>query len=150
MAQPTIGPAALAWKISQYPQYWIPLILIIVGVALGAYFLIPTMIEDPMPKLSEVTEMYISWDLSGKEESFKKIPHEQYYNLFYQSCQGGFASKKVPGEDLIATVRIKTRDAKTTTFKFFGSDLMNVNGKCYDRARFQMFLQEAEGLRYNY
>jgi hypothetical protein len=150
MAQPTVGPAVLAWKISQYPQYWIPLILIVIGVAVGVYLLIPAMIEDPMPKPSEVTEMYMSWDPTGKEESFKKIPHEQYYYSMCQSCQGGFASKKTPGKDLIATVRVKTRDDKVTTFKFFDSDLMTINGKCYDRARFQMFLQEAEGTRYGY
>lgn len=150
MSQPTIGPAALAWKISQYPQYWIPLILVFIGVAAGMYFLFPAAMGKPLPDPAEVKAMYISWGETADETSFKEIPHNQYYPYLLESMTGGFKSVKKPGPDLIATIRIDTTGGKSAVVKFFDSQLVTIDGKCYDRAHPYMFLQMVEGTRYDY
>jgi len=149
MSQPVFGPAALAWKISEYPQYWIPLILIFAAGILGIYFLASSTVTDPLPNPSEVKEMYISWKPSAGDSSFKKINHEQYYPEIYDIMGQGFASTQDPGTDVAAAVRLVSNDCRTTVIEFFDSELVNIGGQCYDRAMPYMALQMLEGTMYD-
>ena len=149
-AQPTIGPAVLAWKIANYPKIWIPFLCIMVGLVILIYFLITgTVGADPMPAIGDVKEMYIAWGAPKGEDSFKKIPHQQYYRTLFDSTRQGFPSTKEAGAYTIATVRIITTGGSTTTVSFHENDLIKINGQVYDRTMAHYFLQEAEGTRYD-
>ncbi len=148
-SQPTMGPAVLAWKIANYPKIWIPFLCIMVGVILLIYFLVTgTVGKDPMPAMQDVKEMYISWNPAAGDSSFKKIPHQQYYSLLFDSTRQGFPSTKKAGP-AYASVRIITNDGSTTTVTFHEQDLIKINEQVYDRAMPHMFLQNAEGTRYD-
>ena len=132
MAQPTIGPAVLAWKISQYPQYWIPLILIMAGAALAVYLLIPGMAnEEPRPDPADVKAMYISRDPMCAENSFKEVPHEKLYPVLYNSLSGAFMARRMP-DGLILTIRVETKSGGTCVFKFYDCGIIQINGENFE------------------
>ena len=148
MAQPTIGPAVLAWKISQYPQYWIPLIVIMIGAAVAAYIFLPGMANaDPRPEAGDVKAMYISQDPTGAESSFRQVPHEQFYPELYQCTTGAFAARRMPDDYLILTVRVVTKSDKTTVFKFYDGGIVQINGKNFQGMDSYMFLDMVQSVR---
>jgi hypothetical protein len=144
-----MGPAVLAWKIANYPKIWIPFLCILVGVIVLIYFLVTgTVGKDPMPAIGDVKEMYICWGNPADEDSFKKIPHGQYYPQLFESTRQGFASRKETGP-AFATVRVVTNGGSTTTITFHEEDLIKIDGQVYDRTMAHMFIQQAEGTRYD-
>ena len=146
---PTIGPAALAWKIAQHPKIWIPFLLIFAAACFGVYMCIPSMIHQPLPAMSEVREAYISFDPSGEESSFKLLGSRMYLQEFYDCMRRGYASTKPATGYVVATMRLDTIDGKSTYVKFLESDLVVIDGQVYDRTMSPMFLQMLEGFRYS-
>lgn len=148
-AQPTIGPAVLAWKIANYPKIWIPFLCIMVGVIVLIYFLVAgTVGADPMPAMGDVKEMYMSWGNKTGEDSFKKIPHERYYLPLFESTRQGFPSTRETGPAFL-TVRVVTNNGSTTTISFHEEDLVRINGQVYDRTIPHIFIEQAEQARYD-
>lgn len=148
-AQPTIGPAVLAWKIANYPKIWIPFLCIMVGVILLIYFLVTgTVGSDPMPAIGDVKEMYMAWGEITGEDSFKKIPPERYYLPLFESTRQGFPSTRETGTAFL-TVRVVTNNGSTTTISFHEEDLIRINGQVYDRTIPHIFLEQAEQARYD-
>lgn len=148
-SQPTIGPAALAWKIANYPKIWIPFLCIVIGVMVLMYFLITgTVAANPMPAVENVKEMYIAWGVAPADASFKKIPHGHYYPSLLQATSRGYPSTRETGPAFV-TVRVVAGDGTTTTITFHEEDLIRINGQCYDRTLSPMFLQDAEQTRWD-
>jgi hypothetical protein len=147
-SQPIMGPAALAWKIANYPKIWIPFLCIVVGVIVLLYFLITgTVGKDPMPAIEDVKEMYIAWGAAPAENSFKKIPHERFYPSLFQCTRQGYPSTRETGPATFATVRVVAKDGTTTTITFHEEDLIRINGQCYDHTMPPLFLQDVEQTR---